>query len=218
MATIVQVPSWTYLGTATEERRKGLASPSRFADVVKAMNHQMTVVCFHREPRQRDDSYSRATFCAVIGVTLFDAFFNSVSGYRGAYFESPDKGLAANRFLIDEISPALISWALASSPEVDKAWLEESLALPTAKAWLAEDNAAQCAKCAGEWSASYVSELEIANGRWELSPHTHARWGRQAPYFSKIRVFGCFLNDQHHEWVADHKRERAQQISEHGWT
>lgn len=218
MGATLQVPSWTYVGTATEERRKELASPREFADIVATIKQQMAVVCFHREFRQRDHSYSRAAFCAVIGTALFDEFFNSASGYRGAYFESPKMGLAANRLLIDALSPDFVSWALASPREADKAWIEESLALPTAKAWLAEDNAAQCAECAGEWSASHVSELEIVNGRWELSSQTHALWGRQAPHFSKIRVFGGFLNEKHHEWAANHKHDRAQQISEHGWT
>ena len=126
--------------------------------------------------------------------------------------------MEANRELISRISPALIGWAVARDPTIDRAWLLESLSLPTAKVWLGEDAVALCASCAGAWSGSYVSALHILNDRWEHSKHTHALWGRQAPKSSKLRVFGGFINDQHQEWVADHKLERAQQIWEHGWT
>jgi hypothetical protein len=175
-------------------------------------------LCFHREPKQRDDSYTRADFCLDIGPELFDAFFNTEAGYRGAYFVAPENGVTANRELISTISPSLVEWAVARDATIDRAWVVESLSLPTGKVWLGEDAVALCASCAGGWSGSYVSALHILNDRWEHSTHTHAVWGRQAPESSKLRVFGGFINDQHQEWVADHKRERAQQIWEHGWT
>jgi hypothetical protein len=212
------MPSWTYLGSATPERRAALEAPITFAEVVLALKQNMNVVCFHRDTKQRDNSYARAAFCADVGPTLFDAFFNAATGYRGAYFESPENGLAANRLLINALSPALTAWALSNCVNTNKEWLIESLSLPTAKAWLAEDTVALCANCAGGWSASYVSDLRIANGRWEQSGHAHAAWGRQAPGLTKIRVFGGFVNGDHQEWIADHKRERAHQIWEHGWT
>jgi len=176
------------------------------------------VACFHREPKHRDDSYTRADFCLDVGTELFDAFFNTASGYRGAYFEAPEKGEAANRELLSRLSPALVEWAVGRDLTVDRAWLFESLALPTAKVWLGEVAAALCSSCAGGWSVSYVSALHIVNDRWERSTHTHSVWGRQAPESSKLRVFGGFINNRSQEWVADHKRERAHQIWEHGWT
>jgi hypothetical protein len=48
------------------------------------------VVCFHPDSKQGDQSYRRACFCLDAGVELFDTFFNSVSGYRGAYFQAPE--------------------------------------------------------------------------------------------------------------------------------
>ena len=176
------------------------------------------VVCLHDDPKQPDQSYHRACFCLDAGVELFDAFFNSVGGYRGAYFRAPEAGEAANRRLIDALSPVLVGWAAAYNPCIERAWLIESLSLPTAKAWLAEDTVALCPLCAGGWSASYAAELHILNDRWEHSSHTHAVWGRQAPELSKVRVLGGFVNQSHAEWVADYKRDRAKQIWEHGWT
>jgi hypothetical protein len=208
---------WSYVGNATSRRRDRLERPEPYPELITALTTS-PIACFHREPKQRDDSYTRADFCLDIGDELFDAFFNASTGYRGAYFVEPEKGLAANRRLITELSPVLAEWATARNPQLDGAWLIESLSLPTAKAWLAEDAVALCPSCAGGWSTSYESNLHILNGRWENAPHTHGVWGRQAPESSKLRIFGGFLNDQHQEWVADHKRERAEHIWEHGWT
>lgn len=212
------MPTWTYVGVSTAERRAALQAPMPFPELLKALKQNMRFVCFHRELKQRDPSYARADFCADIGHLLFDAFFNAPTGYRGAHFESPEKGLAANQLMIGELSPILIGWALSHNMDVDRAWLAESLSLQTAKAWLAEDAVALCPGCADGWSQSYASDLLISNGRWEHSSHTHAKWGRQAPHLTKLRIFGGFVNDAHQEWVADHKRGRAQQIWEHGWT
>lgn len=209
--------SWRFSGSAKPERRERLERSTPYPELVHALQ-RAPVVCFHADPKQRDRSYRRACFCLDAGVEVFDAFFNAASGYRGAYFQSPETGVAANRRLIDALSPALVEWAAGRDASTNRAWLIESLSLPTAKAWLAEDAVALCQYCAGGWSASYAAHLKILNGRWEHSTHVHAVWGRQAPELSKVRVLGGFVNQSHAEWVADHKRDRAQQIWEHGWT
>lgn len=210
--------AWTYTGVASPERRRALESPMAFSELVSALKSALCITCFHREPKDGDESYTRAAFCAEVGHSLFDAFFNTSTGYRGAYFESPEKGLAANREMIDELATSLTAWAVFHDANVDQEWLAESLSLPSAKAWLAEDAAAYCQACRGGWGAAYTSEIHFMNGRWEHATHTHAAWGTQAPYLTKLRIFGGFVNDSHQEWVAGHKRARAQQIWDHGWT
>jgi len=217
-STIVEAPTWKYIGTSKPERLGALLQPLPFPDLVRRLKKEMIVLCFHREPRTNDPSYTRAVFCGVAGLNLFDWFFNARTGYRGAFFDSPEAGMQANRMLFDELSPSLVNWATTNHTDAEHDWLVESLSQATAKAWLAEEPLGLCAKCAGEWSASYVSELQIQNSRWECASHVHSAWGRQAPKFSKIRFFGGFINAQHQEWVAGHKVQRANQIWEHGWT
>jgi hypothetical protein len=176
------------------------------------------VACFHREEKQRDAQYARAAFCINVSPQLFDGFFNSSTGYRGAYFDSPEIGLAANRYLFEQISPQLRASATRLDVNVDDDWLAASLSRPSAKAWLGEDVLALCPKCKGGWSAPYNPQLLIKNGRWENSRHTHAAWGCQAPELGKIRLFGGFIDSEHHEWLAAHKGSRAEQIWEHGWS
>ena len=210
--------AWSYNGIAEPERLAILSGNLAYPEIVTRLKHEMTLVCFHRQPRTGDPSYSRAVFCARVEPALFDLFFNSRTGYRGTYFDAPEVGLNANRLLLDELSPTLVEWAVKHQKDADRNWIVESLSLPSAKAWLAEETLSLCTKCLGEWSSSYVSELKIANARWEVSKHTHAAWGSQAPKLTKLRFFGAFVNAEHQEWVAKHKANRAAQIWEHGWS
>ena len=142
---------WRYVGNATSERLARLESPNPYPALLAALKIS-PIACFHREPKQRDDSYARADFCLDIGAELFDAFFNASTGYGARYFVEPERGLAANRELIAELSPVLAEWAIARSSQLDRAWIDRSLSLPTAKVWLAEDSVALCPLCRGGWS------------------------------------------------------------------
>src|ERR1700681_3257452 len=109
---------WSYVGNATSMGRDRLERPKPYPELITALTTS-PIACFHREPKQRDDSYTRADFCLDIGDELFDAFFNASTGYRGAYFVEPEKGLAANRQLITELSSVLVEWATARNPQLD---------------------------------------------------------------------------------------------------
>ena len=213
----MQAPVWRYVGEADPERLAALMHPPRHGEFTRALQLGLQLKCFHREARGDDATYVRAVFCGSVSLHLFDWFFNSSTGYRGAFFESPENGSRANRLLVGQLAHSLADWAVAEQRDPDREWVLASLAKPSAKAWLAE-HPGLCAECEGEWSSSYVSELQIENSRWECSSHTHSVWGRQVPRMSKIRVFGGFINAEQHEWVAPHKTARATHIWEHGWS
>jgi hypothetical protein len=209
--------AWRYKGTADSQRLFALTHPLPQAELPAALENGMKLECFHREPRHDNPAYRRAVFCASVQPALFDWFFNASTGYRGAFFDSPEVGTHFNRTLVDHLAPFLADWALTEKLVTDHHWILASLAKPSAKAWLAE-HPGICPDCAGEWSSSYVSGLQIENSRWEQSLHVHSAWGRQAPLFSKIRIFGGFMDDQQNEWLAAHKQDRAKHICEHGWS
>jgi len=218
MQTPASLRRWNYSGNATPERLAALMTGLLLPELVSRLKNEGNIACFHPEPRHGDRSYSRAVFCIVVTSELFDLVFNAQTGYRGAYFESPDVGLRANRAIIDGLSPILIRWAVEHCPGENQNWIAESLSLASAKIWLAEEPLSRCPRCRGEWSHSYVSALQIVNSRWDVAEHTHAVWGRQAPEFTKLRIFGAFVNAQHREWIAAHKTDRAMQICKHGWS
>lgn len=214
---LVQSSSWQYIGTTGAARVAAFTHPLPHVELAGALQRGLRLECFHREERQDDSAYKRAVFCGRVRPQLFDWFFNASTGYRGAFFKSADEGTQANRALLDRLTMFLTDWAIASQHDPDRQWVLASLTKPSAKAWLAE-YPGHCAKCAGEWSPSYNAELQIENARWEWSSHVHAAWGRQAPWFSKIRIFGGFIDAQGSEWLAPHKEGRATHIWEHGWS
>ena len=214
---MVQLSAWRYVGKADPDRLVALAQPSPRAELAGALERRLNLQCFHREAREHDATYKRAVFCGIVDIHLFDWFFNASTGYRGAFYEAPDEGTRANRILVDQLSNFLADWATAHQLEHDREWILASLSKPSAKAWLAE-YPGLCASCSGEWSPSYVSDLQIENSRWETSSHVHSAWGRQAPSLTKIRIFGGFIDEQQNEWLAAHKTERATHIWEYGWS
>ena len=213
----MQARAWRYVGEADPARLSALAQPSPHAELGVALLSGLKLQCFHRERREADPVYARAVFCGSVNPRLFDWFFNASTGYRGAFFVSPEAGFRANRSLVDQLATFLANWAVAQQLEPNSLWALASLAKPSAKAWLAE-YPGLCPRCAGEWTPSYIAELQIENSRWECSSHVHSTWGRQAPTLSKIRIFGGFIGAQQNEWVALHKTERATHIWEHGWS
>jgi hypothetical protein len=112
----------------------------------------------------------------------------------------------------------LLSWSSKHSKDKDPTLIRRSLSADSAKAWVAENTLELCDFCSGEWSNSHKSEFEIANGRWELESHTYAEWGRQAPRFRKLRIFGGFVNGSSEEFVAPRKQHRANDIWKWGWS
>jgi hypothetical protein len=210
-------PNWRYLGSAAPIRLAALADPLPHSKLADALRIGFMVDCFHREPRHDDNGYRRAVFCGTVSSQLFDWFFNASTGYRGAFFRSADNGTKANHQLIAHLTPILAEWTVLNRADADPDWVQMSLAKRSAKMWLAE-YPGLCDKCIGEWTSSCNSDLLIENSRWEYSSHVHAQWGRQAPLFSKIRVFGGFIDARRNEWLAAHTEDRAEQIWEHGWS
>ena len=209
---------WRYIGTSDSARVGTLLSVVPFSDIADRIRREMNILCCHTDPCNDSPGFARVIYCVEIGDTLFDLFFNSASGYRGTYFESPESGLVANRQLFYAVKEKLLSMRSERHNGIDHALVRRSLSASSAKTWVAECTRELCVSCSGEWSNSHKSDLEIANDRWEIVDHTHAKWGRQAPRFRKLRIFGGFVNDTSDEYVAPHKVHRANDIWQWGWS
>jgi len=61
-------------------------------------------------------------------------------------------------------------------------------------------------------------QAEILNGVWETAKSQNAEWGRKAPYLTKLRIMGAFVNERLHELVPFDKRYRAYDINRFGWS
>lgn len=206
---MIRTTTWCYIGRSDATRLAALTSVVPFGDIADRVKREMNIGCCHVQDCGDRPGFARVIYCAEIGQRLFDLVFNSASGYRGQYFESPENGVAANRQLLHAVTEKLRLWSSEHCEDADPALIRCSLSASSTKAWVAESTLELCAYCSGEWSNSQKSELEIANGRWELENHTYASWGRQAPEFRKLRIFGGFVNNATEEYVAPHKVHRA---------
>jgi len=227
---------WHFSSAIGDERKEALLQTTTFTAIVETIAQDMKVLCCHRQDcddlarfsrvvlcchRQDCDDlarFSRVIFNLCLPKPTFDLFFNSEHGYRGAYFDSPHIGLAANEACIRRLTPLLLNWAAEHEPSLDQAFAQESLASPTAKVWLTESESHLCGRCVGEWGNPTNETTELSNGRWELANTPSGRRGRKAPFLSKLRVFGAFLNERYDEFTPARKRHRAKELNEGGWS
>lgn len=204
------------LSPSLGSRVGALASPPPFEAVTDSIRDTMTLLCKHENRCEIDTRFSRAIYCLQVARDLFDLFFNSRDGYRGWYYRSPFIGLEMNAAFIDSLRPALVgSGPLCDQPGIDAG---DSLRCVSAKVWLAEVSKGICCVCSGEWSPPQDGVAEILNGRWESADHHYAKYGRKAPYLTKIRVFGGFIDAAGHELIPADKRCRAEDIHRTGWS
>jgi hypothetical protein len=200
---------WTYGDTVSAERASSLRLARPFTETVKAIFDESIVLCAHFVKADDADGYYRYVFTLKVPLELFDYFFNSEHGYRGAYFSSPFFGLEANQQVINTLTPKLLKMA---SDDAEASRIYESLSSPSAKIWLTEREKHLCNECQGEWSPNQSSRQEILNGRWRHSD------GALAPVFSKLQVIGAFINDRNDVWIAHRKRFRSDEIHNQGWS
>lgn len=113
--------------------------------------------------------------------------------------------------------PRMVAWAEINSPGFASSFALASLTATSSKAWLAECSLELCKSCAGEWHHPNDDVPEIENGRWEQGNCPNSKKGRKAPFHSKIRLFGAFLNGHGDEFIPAKKRQRAFDINESGW-
>ena len=209
---------WRFSPSDNSSRLRYLGESVSFESLGVRTREEMSILCAHPNACRDKGGFLRAVYCVKVSTQLFDLLFNSHFGYRAAYFKSPSLGLSCNRQLLNIVSPRLVDWTRANCSDLDSGFAEMSLAAESAKMWLAEPDLVLCDVCEAEWNSSAPYEFEIINGRWEIDDHAYGKWGRRAYLFKKLRFIGGFLNDDGEEYVAPHKRGRAEQISKHGWS
>jgi hypothetical protein len=210
------IARWELAPSLGNDRLKKLAAPPPFEAIVEEIKKGMEVLCCDVDPCGDADGFERVVYCIKVCPTLFDLFFNSKTGYRASYYHSPYYGLRANDYFIQALLPALVATDQTTGVKTVQ-FIKESLTSPSAKVWLAEPQRGLCSRCNGEWKEPKDGTAEILNDRWEHGDSSNARRGRKAPFFTKIRVLGAFMNARYDEFVPERKRHRAKDIHERGW-
>ncbi|MEW6052454.1 MAG: hypothetical protein AB1552_01520 [Nitrospirota bacterium] len=216
--------TWTLkLQMDAQERLPKLKDSISFEDIAITIAKNLAVLCCHTNRIEGTD-FQRPVYTVEIGRTLFDQFFNSATGYRAQYFRSPWAGLQANALFMKTILPPILESAPSTASVLSVDFIRESLSTLSAKAWLTEHGKEidlECPSCKGEWSSGLSGHSQIAeiiNGRWEIASGQKAEWGRKAPYLTKLRIMGAFLDSRYNEFVPFDKRFRANDIYQFGYS
>lgn len=127
---------WTLSKQIAASRRRQLQNPPSYEKLVEGLMHPMSLVKVAREESRDAPGYFRTVVVIKVQASSLDLFYNSASGYRAQYYEAPMLGIAANRFAIDRLLPAIATKvAEANKRTCPPAWVEASLRHPDAKLW-----------------------------------------------------------------------------------
>src|SRR4030095_10113706 len=128
--------AWSYeLCRDCDFRLPALLKPNSFEQIAASITATMHVLCCHRSAIKGTE-FRRPIYTVQVERHLFDLFFNSPAGYRAAYFRSPGLGVDANVLLMQLAASRLIEHSVSLGSKLPPDFLWESLATPSAKAWL----------------------------------------------------------------------------------
>lgn len=146
----------------------------------------------------------RASFELDVGHDLYDAFFNSPTGYRGQYAVSETRGEAANRKLIDALRPSLLRCA-QRDPNAHQQWVAASLQGSQAKVWIVESEVDE---------QLTVDTPSIDYPPWEFNAPNGQ--GLRAPYGTRLEVKGGWLDPSGKAKLDPSKQHRSSHIHKTG--
>ena len=123
---------WKYKGVCDNARLRALETSAPFEDIARRLERDMEIVCCHTRDCCDKPGYKRTIYCVEVALQLFDVIFNSQSGYRGAYFQSPERGLSANGLVLSTVTPRLVAWTRDRCIHQGPAFAEKSLSAASA--------------------------------------------------------------------------------------
>lgn len=173
----------------------------------------------------------RPVFAFPVDREAGDAFYNGALGYRAEYYRSSEDGERANRFLIDLLLDELLMAAHNHRYEcqgergrtlrMHRSTVEESLRLPSAKVWPAEDKDRNPQFHGIVTNGEPPLAIEIRASRWlhfaEMGI-TRARKGLRAPEIAYLEIKGGFETTAGEERIPESKILRSCEIHMLGFT
>ena len=97
-------------------------------------------------PKHGPKNFRQVCFLIRVCKQTYDLFYNAPDGLRGRYWQSPDMGFLATRYLIDALRQKLLRFAEENPPKIDPPKknigemtvkeVRASLDAPSAKVWV----------------------------------------------------------------------------------
>jgi len=204
--------AWKYSDAVERERRRTLASPASYEELVRLVVEDAQSISARAEPgRDQGLTHCMQAVFEFELPTTGDPLFNVPRGYRAQYWKSPSDGLAANAFLVSVLASRLLG---AVDPSSDHRLTSfdvcASLHAASAKLWIQE---------IPSWLAQPTEDLNVE--RWLDAARRGvdlARWGVCAMPVVKFQVKGALLDPSGNEVVPLRKIRRHYDIHHYGFS
>jgi hypothetical protein len=193
-----------YTSVVPPSRVSALFGWRSFDEIVSRLANS-PVISYEWEPYRTSllSGCSRASFVLKVDSPMYDAFFNSPCGIRAMYAVSPSTGEAADRLLIDALTPTLLSFSNSDVPL--HPWTAKSLGVREAKTWIVEP----------EVEDQLSSEPAIIFAPWERE--SLAGEGLRAPVGTLLEVKGGWLDASGAEQRNPNKAHRSLTLHKTGY-
>jgi hypothetical protein len=161
----------------------------------------------------------QVVFVVDVGNEACDLLYNAPDGLRARYWQTPDCGFEATKYLIGKVCPSLISYAALNPPvptrpaaPMGPVDFEASLRAFSAKVWPRER---------ADDGAYLLVDQQLSVPRWDANePHAPINKGmwRRSPKGGELEIKGGILGADKIEYVPEGKRDRSCQIHRFGFT
>jgi len=203
---------WRYTHNVPESRRKDLAAPGSYDDLVQLVFNDISIVKVIAKPG--NDSGLTDCVQTIFGVDLpktGDALFNGPWGYRAQYYSSAGQGLAGNVKLLSKLTPKLLGAVDTNEvPGLAKIDVCASLLAASAKIWIQE---------IPSLLINPTRDLDV--DRWSSEADNNvklAKWGLSAPEVSRFEIKGALIDPYGNEVVPCQKIRRHYDIYHYGFS
>ncbi|MFC6672509.1 hypothetical protein [Marinobacterium aestuariivivens] len=205
--------AWKYTDQVSTDRRKALAEPGSFDELISRVCVEAEVVKAKKDTGS--DSSLIGCWRPIFTIELQDTgdqLFNGPWGYRAQFWESPERGMEANLLLIESLYPILLEF-IQRHPAGDMSTkdVEQRLTASSAKIW--PDESQLCL-------AGPSKDLDVDRWRTEADAgQWKANVGLAAPKVSKFEVKGAFFDSNTwNEVVPEQKLQRHHEIHQFGFS
>ncbi|HEX4572086.1 MAG TPA: hypothetical protein VH184_16755 [Dongiaceae bacterium] len=184
-----------------------------FEAIVGDLIGDAKVLCCEYESSEHWPGARRIVYLVTVGAVAVDLLHNSRDGLRGRYWQAPDRGDSANRYLISALEPKLLDFARQKETwNADNlAEAKKSISHPSAKAWVHE----KTKKYANDTMHPEVPRWRANEAK--APQNLKYLWRKWWPDVAEIQVKGAFLSSTGDAWVPPTKRSRASDINQFGF-
>jgi hypothetical protein len=225
MGRVPESDDWSTLALPAD-RRTYLDSGLSYEEIVeqsvaKANVNRVWIERYETPAPGEPNDARRVCFFVGVGKQACDLLYNAPDGLRGRYWQSPDLGFLATKYLINALKPALMGFAIRNPPRpapkaagMDLTQVKASLEAPSAKVWVREKDDK------GDLLLKATKGSQLMVRRWlenEKEAANKDMW-RRTPFGDEVEVKGAFLGPDGEEYIPEVKRDRSCQIHRFGFT